>query len=133
MIQILPQMRILLAVEPVDFRKGIDGLAALCRATLDADPMSGALFVFCSRRRHALKCLVYDGQGFWICQKRLSRGRFAGWPKAESNASLRLDPHQLHLLLWNGDPSRAHTAPLWRRVEAAGTGASGAEDFHRKS
>ena len=51
MIQITPQMRILLAVEPVDFRKGIDGLAQLCRQQLKADPLSGALFVFSSRRR----------------------------------------------------------------------------------
>ena len=72
MIQIAPQMRILLAVEPVDFRKGIDGLAALCRQALASDPLSGTLFVFCSRRRQAIKCLSYDGQGFWICQKRLS-------------------------------------------------------------
>src|SRR5664280_435033 len=81
MIQITPQMRILVAVEPVDFRKGIDGLAALCRQALSSDPLSGALFVFCSRRGHAIKCLTYDGQGFWICQKRLSRGRFTAWPK----------------------------------------------------
>jgi transposase len=52
MIQITPQMRILLAVEPVDFRRGIDGLAALCRQALASDPQAGALFVFCSRRRH---------------------------------------------------------------------------------
>lgn len=126
MIQITPQMRILLAVEPVDFRKGIDGLAALCRAALSRDPLSGTLFVFCSRRRHALKCLIYDGQGFWLCQKRLSQGRFSGWPSGGSGAGLRLDPPALHLLLWNGDPSRAQTAPLWRRVE-------GAEDFRTKS
>jgi len=120
MIQITPQMRILLAVEPVDFRKGIDGLAALCRQALASDPQAGALFVFCSRRRHALKCLTYDGQGFWLCQKRLSQGRFTGWPKADSSAALRLDPHQLHLLLWNGDPSRAKAAPMWRAVPLAG-------------
>ena len=120
MIQITPQMRILLAVEPVDFRKGIDGLAALCRAALQSDPLSGALFVFCSRRRHAIKCLCYDGQGFWICQKRLSSGSFAGWPQPPAGASLRLEPHQLHLLLWNGHPTQAQTAPLWRPVEVAG-------------
>jgi transposase len=115
MIQITPQMRILLAVEPVDFRKGIDGLAALCRQALAVDPMQGALFVFCSRRRHAIKCLTYDGQGFWICQKRLSQGRFRSWPQAgDGGSALRLDPHQLHLLLWNGDPSKAEAAPLWR-------------------
>lgn len=119
MIQITPQMRILLAVEPVDFRKGIDGLAALCRQTLQLDPINGTLFVFCGRSRRALKCLVYDGQGFWLCQKRLSQGRFTGWPKAASGSSLRLDAHQLHLLLWNGDPTKANTAPMWRPVELA--------------
>lgn len=119
MIQITPHMRILVAVEPVDFRKGIDGLAALCRQALSSDPLGGTLFVFCSRRRHAIKCLTYDGQGFWMCQKRLSQGRFTGWPKADSHACLRLDPHQLHLLLWNGDPAQANAAPLWRPVELA--------------
>ena len=116
MIQITPHMRILVAVEPVDFRKGIDGLAALCRQALSGDPLSGTLFVFCSRRRHAIKCLTYDGQGFWICQKRLSQGRFTGWPQGDST-SLRLDPHQLHLLLWNGDPAKTAAAPMWRPVE----------------
>ena len=55
MIQITPQMRILLAVEPVDFRKGIDGLVGLCRQKLEADPFSGALFVFSSRSRKSIK------------------------------------------------------------------------------
>lgn len=118
MIQITPHMRILIAVEPVDLRKGIDGLAALCRQALKSDPFSGTLFVFCSRRGHAIKCLMYDGQGFWVFQKRLSQGRFNGWPKGQSGA-LRLDAHQLQLLLWNGDPTQANTAPLWRPVELA--------------
>jgi transposase len=132
-IQITPHMRILLAVEPVDFRKGIDGLAALCRQALGSDPLAGALFVFCSRRRHAIKCLSYDGQGFWLCQKRLSQGRFTGWPKADAQGALRLDPQQLHLLLWNGDPAHATTAPLWRPLEVAGGPANRAQDFPRKS
>jgi transposase len=63
MIQITPQMRVLLAVEPVDFRKGIDGLVQLCRQKLQADPLAGALFVFSSRGRKSLKLLVYDGYG----------------------------------------------------------------------
>ena len=77
MIAIVPQMRVLVAVEPVDFRNGIDGLVALCRQRLQTDPMSGALFVFGSRRRHSIKILAYDGQGFVLCQKRLSSGRFS--------------------------------------------------------
>lgn len=120
MIQITPHMRILVAVAPVDFRKGIDGLAALCRQELAADPISGTLFVFCSRRRHAIKCLIYDGQGYWLCQKRLSTGRYTGWPKADTPGPLRLDAHQLHLLLWNGDPTKAQAAPMWRPLGVAG-------------
>ena len=114
MIQITAQMRILLAVEPVDFRRGIDGLAALCRAALNSDPQDGTLFVFCGRSRRAIKILTYDGQGFWLAQKRLSTGRFNAWPKSDSTSSRSLDPHQLHALLWNGDPTTTHTAPLWR-------------------
>lgn len=120
MIQITPQMRILLAVEPVDLRKGIDGLAGLCRQVLATDPMAGALIVFCSRNRRALKLLTYDGQGFWLCQKRLSQGRFTWWPQGKETSTLRLDPHQLQLLLWNGNPSRTQAAPMWRPVNANG-------------
>src|SRR6267154_136923 len=76
MLALTPQMRILVAVEAVDFRKGIDSLAELCRAKLDADPFSGCLFVFRSRRATSIKVLVYDGQGFWLATKRLSKGRF---------------------------------------------------------
>jgi len=76
MIQVAPQMRILVAVEPVDFRRGIDGLAKVCREVLGADPFSGGLFVFRNRRRTAIKILVYDSQGFWLCHKRWSRGHF---------------------------------------------------------
>ena len=86
MLQITPQMRILVAVEAVDFRKGIDSLAELCRAKLNADPFSGCLFVFRSRRATSIKVLVYDGQGFWLATKRLSKGRFRWWPQGEEPA-----------------------------------------------
>jgi hypothetical protein len=59
-IQITPQMRLLLAVEPVDFRKGIDGLVQVCRQRLNTDPIAGALFVFSNRRRRALKILICE-------------------------------------------------------------------------
>ena len=116
MIQVTPQMRILVAVEPVDFRKGIDGLARLCREVLKRDPFTGALFVFRSRRGQALKCLVYDGQGFWLCQKRLSEKRFRWWPREGQEGVCRLEAHELQLLLWNGDPKRCGAAPTWRRL-----------------
>ena len=72
MIQIIPQMRVLVAVEPVDFRKGIDGLARVARQELSRDPFSGWVFVFRNRKSTAIKALVYDGQGFWLCQNHLS-------------------------------------------------------------
>jgi transposase len=121
MIQITPQMRILLAVEPVDFRKGIDGLVALCGQKLQSEPFEGALFVFSSRRRKSLKILVYDGQGFWLCQKRLSEGCFKWWPQNSGPTTRQLDAHQLQLLLWNGDPTASKAAPMWRRVTPATT------------
>jgi len=62
MIQITAQMRILVAVEPVDFRCGIDGLAALCRQRLQADPFCGTLFVFRNRKGSAIRVLAYDSQ-----------------------------------------------------------------------
>lgn len=119
MIQITPHMRILLAVEPADFRKGIDGLARLCREALQADPFAGAIFVFKNRRGTAIKILTYDGQGFWLCQKRLSSGSFRWWPKNGLDGVKALDPHELQLLLWNGDPSRAAAAPAWRPLALA--------------
>jgi transposase len=118
MLQITPHMRILVAVEPIDFRAGIDGLVAACRKRLQADPFSGALFVFRNRARTAIKVLVYDGQGFWMCHKRLSSGKFAWWPDGEQPGRT-LQACELQVLLMAGDPSRAHTAPAWRPLSMA--------------
>jgi transposase len=116
MLSLTPQMRILVAVEPVDFRKGIDGLGGVCRRQLQEDPLSGCVFVFRNRRATAMKILVYDGQGFWLCQKRLSQGRFGWWPAAAAQAVQELEARELQLVLWNGDPSRAALGPLWKEV-----------------
>jgi len=115
-IQVTPHMRILLAVDPVDFRKGIDGLAAVCKRVLRADPSGGHVFIFRNRNGSAIKILTYDGQGFWLCQKRLSNGRFTWWPKKTDAAVSPLAVHQLQLLIWNGDPATARVAPLWRPI-----------------
>jgi transposase len=115
MIQLTPQMRILVGVQAVDFRKGIDGLARVCREVLAADPFSGWVFVFRNRRQTALRILVYDGQGFWLAHKRLSRGRFCWWPTS-ATATTTLEAHQLQRLIVAGDPRASDAAPAWRRV-----------------
>jgi len=117
MIQVTPQMRILVAIEPADFRKGIDGLARVCREALHSDPFSGCVFVFCNKSRKAVKILVYDGQGFWLCQKRLSKGKFPWWPQSASSATQALQAHQLAVLLSGGNPAAARGVPPWRRVD----------------
>lgn len=119
MIQITPQMRVLVAVEPADFRRGIDGLARVCREALRADPFSGAAFVFRNRRKTAVKVLVYDGQGFWLCHKRLSSGRFRWWPSHAHEPVSSLRAHELHVLLCCGDPDATCAAPLWRPIGEA--------------
>jgi transposase len=115
-LQITPQMRILVAIAPVDFRRGIDGLVRLCKESLEQDAFSGTLFVFRNRRATALKALMYDGQGFWLCHKRLSEGRFRWWPTSPAGASQALAAHQLQVLFSAGNPAATCAAPDWRPV-----------------
>ncbi|MGC1955253.1 MAG: IS66 family insertion sequence element accessory protein TnpB [Gammaproteobacteria bacterium] len=115
MLQLTPQSRIFVAVEPVDFRQGIDGLGGVCRRALAHNPLDGAVYVFRNRAGTGLKILVYDGQGFWLCSKRLSQGRLRWWPRADG-ATCRLSARELQILLWNGNPEQAGMAEDWRRV-----------------
>jgi len=116
MIQVSPQMRIFVAIEAVDFRKGIDGLCRLCRDKMKADPFSGSLFVFRNRKGTSIKLLLYDGQGYWMCQKRLSQGRFNWWPHSANKQVSSLAVHELQVLLWNGNPEEAKVSPLWKKI-----------------
>ncbi len=115
MLQLTPQMRILVAVEPVDGRKGIDGLAQICRQRLLEDPFSCCVFVFRSRSGTSIKFLAFDGQGFWLAQKRLSQGRFKSWPQGDA-AGYALEAHQAQVLMAAGNPAVAG-APVWRSVK----------------
>ncbi|MGA7414165.1 MAG: IS66 family insertion sequence element accessory protein TnpB [Bryobacteraceae bacterium] len=119
MIQITPQMRIVVAFQPADFRKGIDGLAQVCKDVLRHDPFGGWVFVFRNRPATALKILVYDGQGFWLCHKRLSSGKFRWWPRCGTAVARTLAAHQLQVLLSAGNPEATQAAPVWRPVGPA--------------
>lgn len=76
MIHLTSETPIMLAEKPVDFRRGIDGLASLCEHILKQNPRSGTLFVFISRDAKKLKILAYEGNGYWLITKRLSKGKF---------------------------------------------------------
>jgi transposase len=119
MIQLTAHMRIFVAKHPVDFRKGIDGLAAVCRQVLREDPLSGSVFVFRSRTRVAVRILVYDGQGMWLMTKRLSSGRFPDWQNFDADSAHKLvQPQSLHLLLAAGAWERVPEAKMWRALAA---------------
>lgn len=87
MIHLTPQTPIILATAPVDFRKQIDGLVALCRNHLKLDTRDGTRIVFINRARSMIRILTYDQNGYWIATKRLSKGQFRGWPKRKEDLS----------------------------------------------
>jgi transposase len=115
MLQLTPQSRIFVATQPVDFRKGIDGLCAVCRQVRGENPLTGAVYVFRNRAGTALKLLLYDGQGYWIMMKRLSQGHCTWWPTT-ADARVPLSARELLIVLGKGDPAGAPMAMDWRRV-----------------
>ena len=115
MIHITAQMRVLVAIESVDGRKGIDSLVRVCQEKLSEDPISGCVFIFRSRSGTSIRLLSYDGQGYWLAQKRLSKGRFVWWPEA-AGTTKPLEAYEAQLLMAAGDLSRVRAAPMWRRV-----------------
>ncbi len=105
MLTLLPGGRILVAVESVDGRKGIDSLAGVVRSVLDGDPMSGDLFVFQHRTGDKLKILAWMGDGFALYLRRLEQGTFA-FPTA-TDAGVSVTPTQLAMILGGLDPAKA--------------------------
>lgn len=119
MLQITPQMTLYLSVNFADFRKGIDGLISLCRQQLHLDPFSGALFVFANRERTGIKLLAYDGNGFWLCQKRFSSGKLKWWPTAKNGESTyHIDATKLSILISQGNPENVLVGSNWKRLSS---------------
>ena len=101
-------VRVLVATKPVDFRKGAEGLAALVREALAADPFSGAVYVFRAKRADRIKLIFWDGTGVCLMAKRLEDGEFR-WPKVQDGV-LRLTATELSALLEGLDWRRVHEA-----------------------
>jgi transposase len=107
--------RILFAREPVDFRKQIDGLAAVCEQTLREQPLDGTLFVFTNARGDAMKALIWTHGGFCLVHKKLERGRFR-WPSGEGDRVM-LTPAELGALLEGIDLTHAKRLKRWNPNE----------------
>jgi transposase len=101
-------VRVMVATKPVDFRKGAEGLAALVRETMAADPFCGAVYVFRAKRADRIKLVFWDGTGLCLFAKRLEDGIFR-WPKIE-NGVMKLSAAQLSALLEGLDWRRVHEA-----------------------
>ena len=114
-----PATKIYLGAEPVDMRKGFEGLFGLVRDQLGHDPLSGHLFLFTNRSRTRLKVLVWDGSGLWVCAKRLERGLFR-WPEKTKASSVSMKPEELAMLVNGMDLAQARPRRNWlRRAPAA--------------
>jgi len=110
------QVRVLVATKPVDFRKGMDGLAALVKEQVKADPFSGAIFVFRAKRADRVKLIWWDGSGLCLFAKRLEDGKFR-WPRIEDGV-IRLTAAQLQALVEGLDWRRVHTVDQSRAPQA---------------
>jgi transposase len=115
MLSFTGSLRIYVAVEPCDMRKGYEGLAGLVTTALHQDLRGGALFVFGNRRRTRLKVLFFDGSGIWLMTKRLEEGTFS-WPQGEEKV-MRLRPEAFAMLTDGVDLKRGKLRPWYDRGE----------------
>jgi transposase len=114
-----PSVRVYLATEPVDLRRGHDGLCALVRARYGRDPYDGSLFAFVGRRGDRIKILYWERGGFVLVYKRLERGRFQ-LPRVSAEAtSVTLDSASLAMLLDGVDLASVRRIPAWKPPTAA--------------
>jgi transposase len=111
-------LKVFVAVEACDMRKGFNGLHTVVSERLGEDPRAGALFVFCNRRRTRIKILCWDGTGWWVLTKRLERGTFS-WPRnAEPGTTkLKLTPQALAMLTDGVDLRGAKLRPWYERED----------------
>ena len=119
MLTLPASVRIFVAAEPVDLRRGFDGLAAATRSLIREEPLSGHLFAFLNRRRNRIKVLVWDRTGWIIVYKRLERGTFTLRTAPAAGARhVEIDAGELGLILEGLDLRDAHRQPRWRRLPA---------------
>ena len=116
MLSFTGSLKVWVCLEPCDLRKGFEGLSGLVAEKLRQDLRSGALFVFCNKRRTRLKVLYFDGSGLWLMIKRLEEGTFS-WPKAceVQGSQMLLAPEAFAMLTDGIDLRGARMRPWYQR------------------
>ena len=115
MLIISPKHKVYLAVEPIDFRKGINGIRTLCQNQIRLNPLSGHYFVFRNKSKKSIKVFYYDSRACCLHQQILSDGVFDFWPKSDSKI-IRLTPAQMQVLMQNGNPELNVEGEKWRNI-----------------
>ena len=124
-------MKVMIGISHVDFRVGINRLAAVAQSIFDRDPNDGVVFVFRNRRKTDIKLIFYDGNGFFLGHKRLSKGKLSWWPRNE-HESLNITPLQLTRLLKGVDP-RGSFHPDWQEISISKPEVNGQESRQKEN
>ena len=119
MLSFTGSLQVFVALDPIDMRKGFEGLYAAVGEKLKADVRSGALFAFTNKKRTRLKILYWDGSGLWVCAKRLEKGRFR-WPEASSGETKVVLSHEELALLLGGIDLASTRLRRWHRILGGG-------------
>ena len=115
MIQLDLRTEVMVAINPIDFRCGIESLGGLIKSQFKLDPFNGVYFLFTNKRRSGIKILTYDGQGFCLFYKRFSQGKLNWWPNSKDEIS-KLDSKNVLLLIYNGDAENIKFQENWKNI-----------------
>ena len=115
MIQVTSHMPIFVGIEPIDFRKRLNGTVGICRTRLEKDPYDGSVFLFRNRSRTMIRIYCFDGLVEWGCDLRIAKGKFPYWPSSTEPIK-KIQAHQLYLLVKGGDPEIAKVQEDWRKI-----------------
>jgi len=115
MIQMSPQTRIMVAIEPINFQKRMDGTAGICRALFERDPFDGVIYVFRNRRATMIRLYFFDGLVEWCCDLRIAKGKFPHWPE-DRQPLTGIKAHELILLIKGANPTTTKVLPEWKKM-----------------
>ena len=115
MIQLTPHMRIFAAIEPMDFRKRLDGTVGVCRSQYQRDPYDGSVYVFRNRRKTMIRLYCFDGLVEWGCDLRIAEGKFPFWPSSKEELKA-VKAHEFYLLIRGGNPDAIEFREDWKKI-----------------